>query len=396
MPKVSKKSHQLPLSPIRKLSGHAEVTKSKGIKVLHLNIGQPDMAAPRIALDAVENHTLELLPYGPTQGSLSFRSKLCSYYSTYGIHILPEEIMITTGASEAFSLCMNVIFDVKDEIIVPEPFYANYNGFAAVSNVSVIPVVSHFHHQFKLPSISEIKTKITPKTRAILICNPSNPTGYVYSKHEIEQLGNLAVEHDIFLLVDEVYREFIFGDKTHYSVLANPDWKAHAVMIDSVSKRYSLCGARIGCIVSRNREFMNALIKYGDLRLSPPTLAQIAAEAALDTPEQYIQEAVAEYAKRKDTLIHAMEKIPGVQISRPVGAFFCIAKLPVTNAEDFCRFLLTDFEYQGETVMLAPACGFYATPGQGVDEVRVSLTLNSRTLGRAAVIIQKALWAYQN
>jgi aspartate aminotransferase len=396
MPKISKKGQELPSSPIRKLVFHSDEAKTRGVEVLHLNIGQPDIEAPKEAMEIVRKQSLKLLPYGSSQGSLSYRTQLCSYYEQHGIAIEPDDIIVTTGASEALSFTLNVICDAGDEIIIPEPFYANYNGFAAACSVEVIPVVSHFENQFELPPIEELKEKITDKTRAILICNPSNPTGYLYSEAEIKALIDLAVAHDIFIIVDEVYREFIYTEQSHYSVLKSEKGSEHAVMIDSVSKRYSLCGARVGCMISKNKALMATALKFAHLRLSPPALALMASEAAVSSPSSYLDDVKKEYEKRKNVTVAALEKIEGVAVSNPMGAFYCIAKLPVNNAEDFSKFLLTDFEDQGQTVMLAPAAGFYSSPELGKDQVRLAFVLESKKLQRAAEILEKALTAYRN
>jgi len=396
MPQLSKKGLELPASPIRKLVVHADAAKERGVEVLHLNIGQPDIEAPENAMKAVLEAQLKLLPYGMSQGSLSYRTKLCNYYKKHHIDIVPDDILVTTGASEALYFCLNLICNAGDQVIIPEPFYANYNGFASTASVDVVPVVSDFADQYGLPPIEKIKEKINSKTKAILLCNPSNPTGYVYGKEDIEALGNLVVEKDIFLIVDEVYREFIHNGDAHYSVLCNPLWQEHSVMIDSVSKRYSMCGARVGCMVSRNQKLMKQALKYAQLRLSPPAYALIASEAALDAPDSYLEGVVKEYRNRRNVMIEALEKIPGVQVSHPMGAFYCMAKLPVKNAEDFSKFLLTDFSDQGETLMLAPAQGFYSTPGLGQNEVRIAFVLEVNKLIRAAHILEKALEQYNS
>lgn len=395
MPQLSEKGTALPTSPIRKLVIYSDQAKAKGIEVLHLNIGQPDIPSPPNALEVVKSSDLKLLPYGPSQGSLSYRQKLCDYYRKHHIDLSPDDILVTTGASEALTFVLNVICDAGDEIIIPEPFYANYNGFASAASVNVVPVISEFKAKFQLPSLENISQKITPKTKAILLCNPSNPTGYVYSKNEINTLCELAIKHDIFLIVDEVYREFIHEGDPHYSVLRHPKGAEHTVMIDSVSKRYSLCGARVGCIVTKNKKFMENVLKFAHLRLSPPTYALMASEAALEAPESYLQGVIAEYGKRRKVLIEQLEKIPEVEVSHPMGAFYCIAKLPVDDAEDFSKFLLTNFNDQNQTVMLAPARGFYSTPGVGLNEVRIAFILDSEKLIRAVQILEKALQAYK-
>ena len=396
MPKISTKGQELPSSPIRKLVVHADEAKSRGLEVLHLNIGQPDIDAPVEAMEIVRNHDLKLLSYGSSQGSLSFRTQFCQYYQQHDISIQPDDIIITTGASEALAFTLNVICDAGDEVIIPEPFYANYNGFAAACSVEVVPVVSHFENQFELPPVEALKEKITDKTRAILICNPSNPTGYLCSEAEVKALIDLAIGHDIFIIVDEVYREFIYAEKSHYSVLKSKKGKQHVVMIDSVSKRYSLCGARVGCMISKNKTLMATALKFAHLRLSPPALAMIASEAAISAPPSYLDNVKKEYEKRKDVTVTALENIQGVEVCNPMGAFYCIAKLPVESAEDFSKFLLTDFEDQGQTLMLAPAAGFYSSPELGKDQVRLAFVLESSKLQRAAEILEKALTAYHN
>jgi len=394
MPKLSRKGIQLPTSPIRKLVNHSDDAKARGIDVLHLNIGQPDIAAPKEAINAIQKTQLKLLPYGPSQGTHTYRKKLCVYYKKNEIEVSPEDIIVTTGASEALIFTLNVICDAGDEIIIPEPFYANYNGFASSAGVNVVPVISEFTSQFELPPLENITGKITTKTKAILLCNPSNPTGYVYNEKEISTLCELAIKYDIFLIVDEVYREFIYGGNKHYSVLKYLGGSEHTVMIDSVSKRYSLCGARVGCIVSKNHMFIQNVLKFAHLRLSPPSIALIASEAALDAPDSYLKEVVAEYEVRRSVLIEYLEKIPNVKVSHPIGAFYCIVKLPVEDAEDFSKYLLTDFKDNNQTIMLAPANGFYSTPGFGLNEVRIAFILDSQKLIRAASILEKALMTY--
>ena len=395
MPHLSQRGTDLPTSPIRKLVVFSDDAKSRGIDVLHLNIGQPDIEAPKEALEAVQNAKLKLLPYGPSQGELSYRKKLVKYYHKHQIEVEPEDILVTTGASEALTFALNAICDAGDEIIIPEPFYANYNGFASASSVKVVPVISEFNSQFQLPSLENISEKINSKTKAILLCNPSNPTGYVYSLSEISTLCELALKHNIFLIVDEVYREFIHGDIKHYSVLRHPKGANHTVIIDSVSKRYSLCGARVGCIVSKNKALIQNLLKFAHLRLSPPTYALIASEAALDAPESYLKGVIKEYSKRRKVLIDALEQIQEVEVSHPMGAFYCIAKLPVDDAEAFSKFLLTSFQNKGQTIMLAPAAGFYSTPNIGKNEVRIAFILNSEKLLRATKILEQGLIAYK-
>ena len=395
MPSISTKGHELPESPIRKLVQFADKAKARGIHVHHLNIGQPDIAAPKAAIEAVKKSTLELLPYGSSEGSLAYRKALVEYYQSHNININTDDIIVTTGASEALAFTLNCICDAGDEIIIPEPFYANYNGFAAASSVNVIPVVSLFDNQFKLPAVKEIETKITKKTRAILLCNPSNPTGYLYTEEEITALGELAKKYYLFFIVYEVYREFIHDENlNHFSVLQLSGLEDHAIMIDSVSKRYSMCGARVGAMVSRNKSLMATALKFAHLRLSPPTYALLASQAALDAPPSYLKDVVSEYTSRKNTLMTALNKIEGVRVSNPTGAFYCMVELPVKNAEDFSKWLLTDFSDQNETVMFAPAAGFYSTPGYGEKEIRIGFVLNEEKLLRSVEILEKALKVY--
>lgn len=397
MPSISVKGNNLPESPIRKLVQYADDAKAKGIHVHHLNIGQPDIPSPVESLAIVKNSNLTLLPYGSSEGSLDYRQALVDYYQQHAIAIQAEEIIITTGASEALAFTLNSICDAEDEIIIPEPFYANYNGFAAAASVNVIPVVSFFEDQFKLPAIREIEKKISDKTRAILLCNPSNPTGYLYTEKEITELGNLALKYDLFIIVDEVYREFIHDPTaTHFSVLQVPGLQEHAIMIDSVSKRYSLCGARVGAMITRNKKLLATALKFAHLRLSPATYAVMASHAALKAPPSYLTDVVAEYTQRKKTLIKALSTIDGVRVSDPKGAFYCMVELPVEDAEDFSKWLLTDFSDNNETVMFAPAAGFYSTPNYGKKQVRIGFVLNETKLIRSAQILQKALETYNN
>ncbi|MBC7523687.1 MAG: pyridoxal phosphate-dependent aminotransferase [Flavobacterium sp.] len=395
MPKVSTKGKNMPESPIRKLVPFADIAKKKGNKVYHLNIGQPDIKTPEVALNAVKNAVIDVLEYSHSAGFESYRTKLSSYYKNHGLPIDLQDIIITTGGSEALLFAMGSIMDVEDEIIIPEPFYANYNGFSTASGAKVIPVISSIETGFALPPISEFEKLITPKTKAILICNPGNPTGYLYSNEEILQLAALVKKHDLFLIADEVYREFIYDDsEKHYSVMNVPGIEENAIMIDSVSKRYSMCGARIGCIVSKNKEVMATAMKFAQARLSPPTYAQIASEAALDTPQSYFTEVIEEYKERRDTLVSELKKIEGVQVGIPKGAFYCIAQLPVKNADNFAQWLLESFDYNGETVMVAPASGFYSTPNMGLNEVRIAYVLKKDDLIKSVQILKEALKVY--
>lgn len=394
MPKISKKGQQMPESPIRKLVPFAEIAKKKGNHVYHLNIGQPDINTPAVAIDAVKNADISVLEYSHSAGFDSYREKLAAYYQKQGLPIEKEDIIITTGGSEALIFAMGSTMDEGDEIIIPEPFYANYNGFSTQNGVKVVPVMSGMDNGFALPEIADFEKLITPKTKAILICNPGNPTGYLYSKEEIRQLAALVKKHDLFLIADEVYREFVYDGYEHFSVMNEESIAENAIMVDSVSKRFSMCGARIGCIVSKNKELMNTAMKFAQARLSPPTYAQIASEAALDTPQSYFDDVITEYKKRRDILVNALNAIDGVEVSMPKGAFYCIAKLPVKNAEDFAKWLLESFDLNGETVMVAPAAGFYSTPGVGLDEVRLAYVLKKEDLIKSAEIIKEALKVY--
>ena len=394
MPTISNKGKQMPESPIRKLVPYSEIAKKKGHKVYHLNIGQPDIRTPEVAMNAVKNIDLTILEYSHSAGNESYRKKLAAYYTNQGIPVNTEDIIISTGGSEALMFAMGSTMDHGDEIIIPEPFYANYNGFSTASGVTVVPVISKIETSFALPAVADFEKLITPKTKAILICNPGNPTGYLYSKEEIMQLAALVKKHDLFLISDEVYREFTYDGDIHYSVMNVPGLEEHAIMIDSVSKRYSMCGARIGCIVSKNKEVMTTAMKFAQARLSPPTIEQIASEAALDTPQSYFDEVISEYRERRDTLIEELNKIEGVIVSKPKGAFYCIAQLPVDNADDFAKWLLESYDFEGETVMVAPAAGFYSTPGMGLNQVRIAYVLKKQDLITAVRILKAAIPFY--
>jgi len=394
MPKISSKGQHMPESPIRKLVPYADIAKKKGNKVYHLNIGQPDIKTPDVALNAVKNADIKVLEYSHSAGFESYRTKLSAYYKSHGLPIDVADIIITTGGSEALLFAMGTTMDAGDEIIIPEPFYANYNGFSTASGVTVVPVISTIDEGFALPPIAAFEKLITPKTKAILICNPGNPTGYLYSKEEILQLAEIVKKHDLFLIADEVYREFIYDGEEHFSVMNVPGLEENAIMIDSVSKRYSMCGARIGCIVSKNKAVMSTAMKFAQARLSPPTYAQIASEAALDTPQSYFDDVISEYKDRRDTLIAELQKIDGVKVATPKGAFYCIAQLPVKNADDFAQWLLESYDNNGETVMVAPAAGFYSTPNVGLDEVRIAYVLKKEDLIRSVAILKEALKVY--
>ena len=391
MPSISKKGNKIPPSPIRKLVPYADDAKKRGIEILHLNIGQPDIKSPVESLNAVKETDLDLLKYEYSQGSLEFRNNVCNYYKKHSIYVSPDDIITTVGASEALSFTMNSICDPGDEVIIPEPFYANYNGFALASDVSVIPITSKIDDNFALPSIHEFEKKINSKTKAILLCNPCNPTGYVYSQEEIINIANLAKKNDLFIVVDEVYREFIYTDTKHFSILEDEKFSENAILIDSTSKRYSLCGARVGFIVSKNSEFIQTCLKFALTRLSPPTLALIAANHALNSREEYIENVIKEYYKRREVVINELSQIDNIKFSNPMGAFYSIIKLPIENAEDFAKFLLTDFSYKNQSVMLSPASGFYSSENYGKDEVRIAFVLNSEKLKNAIKIIKLGL-----
>lgn len=386
----------MPQSPIRKLVPFAEKAKKQGVKVIHLNIGQPDIKTPKIALNAVKNNTLDVIAYSRTEGSEEYREKLAAYYAKNQIHVNAQDIIVTTGGSEALSFVMGAIADTDNEIIIPEPFYANYTGFATASGVKVVPVVSGIDTNFALPPIEEFEKLISKKTKAILICNPGNPTGYLYSKEEIQKLAAIAKKHNLFLIADEVYREFTYDGKEHYSILQETGIEEHAIIVDSVSKRYSMCGARIGCLVTKNKELIATAMKFAQARLSPPTYAQIASEAALETPQSYFDDVKEEYVGRRNILIKELEKVDGVKVAKPQGAFYCIAELPVTDADKFAQWLLEEFRLNGETVMVAPAAGFYATKGLGKNQIRIAYVLDKNTLKRAVAILKSALQSYKN
>lgn len=395
MPVISRKGQLMPESPIRKLVPYAEDAKLRGIEVIHLNIGQPDIKTPKQALDAVKNNTIEVLAYSRTEGSEIYRKKLSNYYKNQDIHVTHNDILVTTGGSEALSFAMGSIADAQDEIIIPEPFYANYNGFATAMGIKVTPVLSRIENNFALPPIEEFEKLINNNTRAILICNPGNPTGYLYNKTEIHKLALLVKKYNLFLVADEVYREFTYDGNEHYSILQENGLEEHAIVIDSVSKRYSMCGARIGCLVSKNKEIIKTALKFAQARLSPPTYAQIASEAALDTPQAYFKDVIEEYVERRNLLINELTKIEGVIVGRPQGAFYCIAQLPIEDADHFAQWLLEKYDLNGETVMVAPAAGFYATEGMGKNQIRIAYVLKKERLMKAVQILKEALKTYR-
>lgn len=386
----------MPQSPIRKLVPFAEEATKNGKSIYYLNIGQPDIKTPQVALDAIKSQSLEVLAYTRSEGSEEYRKKIANYYSKNDIHVKHDDIIVTTGGSEALLFAFGCIMDVDDEIIIPEPFYANYNGFSTASGIKVVPVISKIEDNFALPPIEEFEKLITPKTKAILICNPGNPTGYLYSKEEIKKLAAIVKKHDLFLIADEVYREFTYDGNTHYSIMQEEGLEPNAIIIDSVSKRYSMCGARIGCLVSKNKDVIQTALKFAQARLSPPTLAQIASEAALDTPQSYFDDVIEEYVERRNVLIAELQKIEGVQVANPKGAFYCIAQLPVKNSDAFAQWLLEHFDVDGETVMVAPAGGFYSTPGVGLNQIRIAYVLKKESLIKAVNIIKEALKVYKD
>ena len=394
MPKISQKGIAMPESPIRKLVPFAEKAKKAGKKVYHLNIGQPDIKTPELALNAIHNFSNKVVEYSHSAGFESYRKGLASYYQNLAIDVDYNDVMVTTGGSEALLFALNSCLDPGDEVIIPEPFYANYNGFSMSAGVKVKPIATSINDGFALPAIEEFEKLITPKTKAILICNPGNPTGYLYSKKELETLRDIVVKYDLFLIADEVYREFAYDGNQHHSVLNIEGLGQNAIVIDSTSKRYSMCGIRVGCIVSKNKEVMTTALKFAQARLSPPTFGQIAGEAALRTPKSYFQEVSSEYVSRRDVLIEGLNKIEGVICPKPKGAFYAIAQLPIDDADKFAQWLLEDFDFNGETVMVAPAAGFYATPNTGVNQVRIAYVLNKESLKAAIKILDEALKVY--
>ena len=396
MPKISLKGQQMPESPIRKLVPYAEAAKKRGVNVYHLNIGQPDIETPEAALKAVKENDIKVLSYARSEGSESYRKKLSAYYKQNDIEVTEKDIIVTTGGSEALLFTLGSITDFGDEIIIPEPFYANYNGFSVANGINVVPIVSTIDNDFALPAIEDFEKLITDKTRAILICNPGNPTGYLYSKEELEKLRDLAIKYDLFLIADEVYREFVYEGIKHHSIMSLQGLEEHAIIIDSVSKRYSMCGARIGCIVSKNQSLIQTALKYAQARLSSPTYALLASEAALETPPEYFSKVIEEYDERRMILINELGKINGLKVSKPKGAFYCIAELPVKDADDFAKWMLEDFNDNMETIMVAPASGFYSTPGSGKNQIRIAYVLNKESLIRSVELLKLALEQYPN
>ncbi|MBL7682371.1 MAG: pyridoxal phosphate-dependent aminotransferase [Flavipsychrobacter sp.] len=396
MPVISHRGAQMPPSPIRKLVPFAEAAKKRGTKVYHLNIGQPDIETPKAILDAVRHVDMKVLEYSHSAGFESYRKKLVAYYGRNNVNINHNQIIVTTGGSEAILFAIMGCMDPGDEIIIPEPFYANYNGFATSAGVKVVPIPSTIDEGFALPPIEAFEKAVTTRTKAIMICNPNNPTGYLYSREELEVLKEICLKHDLFLFSDEAYREFCYDGKKHISALSLEGLEEHAILMDTISKRYSACGGRIGAFVTKNQQVLDAAMKFAQARLSPPSFAQILGEAAVDLPADYFDEVHAEYNKRRDLLVKRLQAMPGVKCPMPGGAFYAIAQLPVDDSEKFCQWLLEDFSHNGATVMMAPAAGFYATPGKGRNEVRLAYVLNTDDINGAMDCLEAALKAYNN
>ncbi|MDG1933960.1 MAG: pyridoxal phosphate-dependent aminotransferase [Flavobacteriales bacterium] len=394
MPKISKKGITMPESPIRKLVPFAENAKKSGKKVYHLNIGQPDIHTPKIALDAISSFSNSVVEYSHSAGFESYRKGLSKYYQNIDINVSYSDLLITTGGSEALLFALNSCLDDGDEIIIPEPFYANYNGFSISSGVKVVPIATNIDDGFALPSIQDFEKLISSRTKAILICNPGNPTGYLYSKAELESLKEIVVKNNLFLIADEVYREFAYDGEKHHSILNISGIENHAIVIDSTSKRYSMCGIRVGCIVSKNKDVISTALKFAQARLSPPTFGQIAGEAALCTPQSYFDKVSKEYVDRRNVLVNGLNSIEGVICPKPKGAFYAIAQLPVDNADEFAKWLLEEFSFEGETIMVAPAAGFYSTINSGFNQVRIAYVLNKDSLKKAVQILKEALKVY--
>jgi len=394
MSNISIKGHQMPASPIRKLVPYAENAKKKGIKVYHLNIGQPDIESPKEATDAIHNFKDTYVEYSHSAGFESYRAGLAEAYNAISIPVTKDEIIITTGGSEALLFGFMSCLEPGDEIIVPEPFYANYIAFAMTAGVNIVPVSSHIENGFALPPVAEFEKKITSKTKAILICNPGNPTGYLYTKEELQTLSEIVLKHNLWIFSDEVYREFCYDGAKHTSIMEFPELAQHAILVDSVSKRYSLCGVRIGCFVTKNKELYNTALKFAQARLSPPSLGQIVGEAALKAPKSYFDSVIEEYTKRRNFTVESLNKIEGVFCPNPGGAFYAMVQLPVENAEDFCIWMLSEFSYNNQTVMMAPAAGFYSSPGMGLNQVRIAYVLNIEDLKNAMLCLEEGLKAY--
>lgn len=396
MPHISQRGAHMPPSPIRKLVPYAEAAKKRGIKVYHLNIGQPDIETPPAIIDAVKHADIKVLEYSHSAGNESYRRKLVEYYKRNDVVVNHNQIIITTGGSEAILFAIMSCCDPGDEIIIPEPFYANYNGFSTASGVNIVPIPSHIEDGFALPPIDAFEKAVTPRTKAIMICNPNNPTGYLYSREELEVLKKICLDHDLFLFSDEAYREFCYDGRQHISALSLEGLEKHAILLDTISKRYSACGARIGAFVTHNKEVIDAAMKFAQARLSPPSFEQILGEAAVDLPANYFDAVHAEYTARRDLLVRRLEAIEGVTCPLPGGAFYAMAKLPVDSAEKFCQWLLEEFSHNGATVMMAPAAGFYATKGKGVDEVRLAYVLNTGDIDAAMDCLEVAIKEYNS
>ncbi|PLX08060.1 MAG: aspartate aminotransferase [Marinilabiliales bacterium] len=394
MPKISDKGMAMPSSPIRKLVPYAEAAKGRGVKVYHLNIGQPDIKTPEVALDAIKNLKEDVIAYSHSAGNLSYRKKLAKSYQKFDINITEDEMIITTGGSEAITIAFNSTLNEGDEVIIPEPFYANYNGFAIQTGVVIKPITSSIENNFALPSIKEFENLITDKTKGIVICNPNNPTGYLYSEEELFRLAELVKKYDLYLYSDEVYREFCYDGNKHLSVMNLPNLEQNVIMMDSVSKRYSMCGVRIGCLISKNKDVMSTAMKFAQARLCPPSFGQIASEAAIETPQEYFNEVYEEYIARRDFMVAELNKIEGVVCPNPKGAFYTVVKLPIDDADKFAQWILESFEYNKQTVMMAPATGFYNTPGLGKNEVRIAYVLKIEDLKNAIETLKYALEEY--
>ena len=392
---LSNRAQKVPSSPIRKLVPFADEAKKKGVKVYHLNIGQPDIKTPSVGLEAARNYRADVLAYSHSQGIAPLRKKMAEYYDRFGIRLDPDEIIVTTGGSEALQFAFQAVLDPGDELILTDPSYANYLSFATACGAVVKAVHTSIDEGFRLPPVERFEELITPKTRAILVCNPNNPTGYLYTPEEMLRIRDIVLRHGLFLICDEVYREFIYNGKPYLSAMNLEGLEEHLIMVDSVSKRYSECGVRIGTLVTRNKEIRAAVMKFAQARLSPPIYGQIVAAASVDTPASYMAEVWEEYKSRRDFMIEGLNRIPGVFSPKPEGAFYTMVRLPVEDAEEFCKWCLTDFSYEGATVMMAPGAGFYSRPGVGKDEVRMAYVLNKQDLAKALVVLEKALEQYK-
>lgn len=394
MPSLSQRGHNMPASPIRKLTPFADKAKSEGKKIYHLNIGQPDVKTPEIMLNAIKNIDFDIWAYTPSEGTAVYRNKLATYYDKLKYNITASDILVTNGGSEAITIALQSCLDPGEEIIIPEPFYANYNGFSLPAGIVIKPIMSYLDNNFALPSIEAFEKLITDKTKAIGICNPNNPTGYLYSRQELEALKEICLKHDLFLLVDEAYREFCYDGKEFVSPMQMEGLDQHVIVLDTVSKRYSACGARLGCLLTKNKALYQVALKFAQARLSPPGVAQIAATAAVDTPDAYFDEVIGEYTERRNTLVEGLRKIEGVTCPNPGGAFYVVARFPVDDSDKFCQWMLEEFSYENETVMMAPASGFYSTKGAGRDEVRLAYVLNNDELKKALKCLEVALRQY--